>query len=688
MEHDQNSLKEAALLLITREREVLALRMKEERTAAWLAVTQSLPQHFDRAASVQEVYSRVSRSLIGGLKYQRVMLVSVMPGALRPLDRAGKPDLAIGAEVQTFLETVPSGVCNEPRGAGQQGLAERLRLHRFIWSLIDTPAGPPLLLAAGFDKERSEFHLPLEESDGAHFRNIGQQVGILLRNMLLVLEVQESNRKLEGLNVTLEQKVEERTSELTQRGRDMRLVLDNVAQGFLTVDTKGYLAQERSAIVDRWFGPYEGEITFADYARSIDREFGERFELAFEAYTDGFLPTDLCLDQLPTDFRSKTRDFRCSYSPLEEAEQQHGLLIVISDVTEQLVGAEKDAEQRDVMALVHGLMRDRSGYLVLLEEAGRIIEEVKHPGTDLTGVKRLLHTLKGNAGVLNLQVLAELCHRAEDELEETQAVAFDGSLGKVRSHWQTLIQTLHALLGERQSGMLEIEAAEIERLYDQARGGAPIGALMEALVYLRLEPVERALGRLAKYARELCQRLGKGNVMVDIDAHRVRLDPKRWSPLWTDVVHLVRNAVDHGFETTGERCQAGKPARPSLRLDTTVANGRFNLQISDDGRGIDWAEVRRIAAQRGLPCESQRDLTAALFAPAFSTRDNVTTTSGRGMGLSAVAERVREMGGTITLDSQPGRGACWLLSFPTSSPAGPDSALGPTPGPLSRAANQ
>ena len=544
-----------------------------------------------------------------------------------------------------------------------------------MWSLIETPAGSPILMVAGFDTERSEFYLPLEETDRAHFQNIGQQLGILLRNMLLVLEVQESNRKLEGLNVTLEQKVEERTWELTQRGRDMRLVLDNVAQGFLTIDSRGYLAQERSAIVDRWFGPYEGEITFADYARSIDREFGERFELAFEAYLEGFLPTDLCLDQLPTGFRSKTRDFRCSYSPLEQAEQHGGLLIVISDVTEQLVGAEKDAEQRDVMALVHGLMRDRSGYLILFEEAARIIEEVKHPRTDLGGVRRLLHTLKGNAGVLNLQVLAELCHRAEDELEEKQAVAFDGSLGKVRSHWQTLTQTLHALLGERQSGMLEVDAAEVERLYHEARNGAPLSAVLEALVYVRLEPAERALGRLAKYARELGHRLGKGNVVVEIDAHHVRLDPQTWSPLWTDVVHLVRNAVDHGLETPDERCRAGKPTRPSLRLDTTVTKGRFILQISDDGRGIDWSEVKRIAAQRGLPCASHQDLTAALFSPAFSTRDNVTSTSGRGMGLAAVDERVRAMGGTMAVDSQPGRGARWLLSFPSSSPAGPDSAM-------------
>jgi HPt (histidine-containing phosphotransfer) domain-containing protein len=674
MEQDQERLTEAALRLIAREREVLALRMKQDQTAAWLTVTQSLPKHFSLTASAQDTWANVARSVISALKYQRVAFYSFGVDVLKPLDKPNKPELVLDAEVQSFLERNPMGLCNAPDSAGVGALAGCLSLHRFMWSRIEMPVGRPVLMVAGFDRDRSAFHLPLEESDGAHFRNFGQQLEILLRNRLLLLDVQESNRKLEALNATLEQKVEERTKELLHRNRDMRLVLDNVAQGFLTIDAHGVLAQERSAIVDRWFGPYTGPITFADYTGAFDREFGERFGLGYEAYREGFLPRKLCLDQLPTQLRLSGRTFQCSYTPLDDGAQEGGLLIVVSDITEQLVSVQRDAEQRDVMALVQGLMRDRSGYLGFVEEANRIVEQTRGPIADLARLRLLLHTLKGNAGAVNLHVLANLCHEAEEEIEETQTAPEQPSIAKIWRHWQTLHDTVTALLGAREAGTVEVQTAELDRICRELREGAPLDVVLESLVYARLEPAERALGRLEKYTRELGHRLRKGDVEVRVDGHGVRVDPQTWAPLWSDVIHLVRNAVDHGFETPDERRLAGKATPPCLRLETVVTQGRLVLQLSDDGRGIDWPEVSRCAQDRGLPHASESDLLTALFSPAFTTRRNVTGTSGRGMGLSAVLERVQAMNGTITVESRTGQGSSWRLSLPTAS-SGHETAM-------------
>jgi C4-dicarboxylate-specific signal transduction histidine kinase/HPt (histidine-containing phosphotransfer) domain-containing protein len=480
------------------------------------------------------------------------------------------------------------------------------------------------------------------------------------------------------LNATLEQKVQDRTLELTRRGRDMRLMLDNVAQGFLTIDAQGRLAQERSAIVDRWFGAYAEGATFAGYAGAVDAEFGSQFQLSHEAYVEGILPRDLCLDQLPTRLRGAGRDYRCAYSPLEEG-PAGALLIVISDVTEQLIVAEKDAEQRDVLAFFHGLVRDRGGYLAFFEEADRIVAGTNAKEGDLATVKRLLHTLKGNAGMVDLHVLADLCHRAEDDLEEAQDLSPGGALAKMHAHWQMLSRTLRPLLGTGDAGTLEIEAAEIDRLCEEIARGASPASILARLAYLRLEPVERPLGRLGRYAREIAQRLGKGEIDVVVDAAGVRLGPRRWTPLWADLVHLVRNAVDHGFETPDERRALGKPPRPRLRLAAAVEGGRLKLQITDDGRGVDWNGVRRIAEARALPARTEADLVAALLSPGFSTRHEVSATSGRGVGLAAVHARVRELGGAITVDSRPGAGARWSLSFPASSGGEPDAMARPEP---------
>jgi len=494
-----------------------------------------------------------------------------------------------------------------------------------------------------------------------------------VRSMVDNLRVR--GEELEHLNATLEHKVEQRTEELTRNNRDMRLVLDNVAQGLLTVDGQGRLTEQRSAIVDRWFGGYSPGTTFADYASAVDPKFGGAFQIGHEAYVEGMLPPALCIDQLPTRLRGADREFRCSYSPLDDR-PGGALLIVIDDVTQQLLAAEKDAEQRDLLALSRGVTRDRSGYLSFFEEGDRIVAGLARPGADLTEVKRLLHTLKGNAGLADLRVLADLCHRAEDEIEAACAVTTGGSLSTVQAHWRTLRRALHDLAGAPESGMVEVNPIELEHLGREVLNGAPTAAIVEALDYLRLDPVEPPFGRLARYAQTLGQRLGKGDITVEIETRGVRVNAQRWRPIWMELTHLVRNAIDHGIETTDERRSLGKPA-PRLRLGAQVLHGTLRLEIEDDGRGIDWAAIKCAALSRGLPAATEADLVAALLSPGFSTRREVTATSGRGMGLSAVLVRTRELGGTIHAESQRHRGTRWSLSFPVSSSAGAEAMAPP-----------
>lgn len=90
-------------------------------------------------------------------------------------------------------------------------------------------------------------------------------------------------------------------------------------------------------------------------------------------------------------------------------------------------------------------------------------------------------------------------------------------------------------------------------------------------------------------------------VKVEIDDRGIRLDPRRWAPFWSTFVHAVRNAIDHGVENVGERAQHGKPAAGQVLLRCMVENGSLAIEISDDGRGVDWVRVRERAQSRGIP---------------------------------------------------------------------------------------
>jgi chemotaxis protein histidine kinase CheA len=132
------------------------------------------------------------------------------------------------------------------------------------------------------------------------------------------------------------------------------------------------------------------------------------------------------------------------------------------------------------------------------------------------------------------------------------------------------------------------------------------------------------------------------------------------------MIHLIRNAVDHGLEAPAERASLGKPLRPTVRLAARTEASSLIIEVEDDGRGIDWDAIRRAAKTRQLPAESQSDLLAALLTDGISARDRVSTTSGRGVGMSALHGCVRRFGGEISVVSRRNQGTCWRLSFPLS----------------------
>jgi two-component system chemotaxis sensor kinase CheA len=182
---------------------------------------------------------------------------------------------------------------------------------------------------------------------------------------------------------------------------------------------------------------------------------------------------------------------------------------------------------------------------------------------------------------------------------------------------------------------------------------------------LTLEPGVVRLRRVAEQARSLAQRLGKGQLDVEIEVSPdVRFQPERWAPFWSSFVHVVRNALDHGIESPEARLAAGKPVRAKLKLRAEADTERLRIEISDDGRGIDWSSVASKAKERGLPYQSQRDLIDALFCDGLSTATSVSELSGRGVGMSAVRDAARSLQGVVFVTSAPSAGTTVRFDFP------------------------
>jgi two-component system chemotaxis sensor kinase CheA len=465
----------------------------------------------------------------------------------------------------------------------------------------------------------------------------------------------------------LESLVRARTAELAERNVDMRRVLDNVDQGFLTIDTRGMMSGERSAIVDRWLGPPPASGSLWHYIDRAAPGMGQNLELGWEAVVDGFLPSELALEQMPSRFEKDGQHFAVAYKPISNAE---GVLeravVVLSDITPSVLRERAQIEQREALQLFSRVNEDRASVLEFFAEARRLVALItRETPTDRAVTKRLVHTLKGNAGMFGIERLTSLCHAIEDTMEETQSNISAEDCHRLEVCWNEIDKQLSALTGEIDRNELTISTEDHSELLRAIVEGKPVDELRALLESWKLESTEVRLRRAARHAKALAERLGKVPVEVQIESNKVRLDPQMWKEIWAEFPHLIRNAIDHGLEVAPS---SGEPAKPgTLLLRTRLDESQFVIEIEDSGRGVDWERVRALAIKRGLPANTRNDLEQALFADGLSTKDRVDETSGRGVGMGAVAAAVRTRGGSIRVHSDGQNGTRVQLSWPAAA---------------------
>ena len=268
----------------------------------------------------------------------------------------------------------------------------------------------------------------------------------------------------------------------------------------------------------------------------------------------------------------------------------------------------------------------------------------------LEGAVRHLREFRGGLAQVLTELQLHLHARSQPGLEPLveRVAAQDRDAERLRGQLRVLLETFQAAQAAHEQ--------VVEGLGQEARA-------------LRLVPCAKIFDGLARVCRDVAARQGK-QVELRVSGADVGVDRRLIEELKACVVHLVRNSVDHGIESSEERVRAGKPAHGTVRLAARHHGHLLVVEVGDDGRGIQPELVARTAMARGLLSQAEAArLTEAqmmelIFTPGFSTASQVTDVSGRGVGMDAVKEMVEHLQGNLALSSRVGAGTTVALSLP------------------------
>ncbi len=466
---------------------------------------------------------------------------------------------------------------------------------------------------------------------------------------------------------TMTEAIATREKRISERNRDMRLVLDNVAEGFLTVARDGTMCDERSRILDEWFGPPGESKLFFDYVARVAPDAEPWVRLGWASLEDDFMPIELVLDQMGRRFERDGRSYEMEFRAIDDGSALGLILVVVRDITERIERERAEQGQREATAVFRRILADRVGFDEFAREGSALVDAIVHDdGAPPAQVMRAIHTLKGIAGIFEIDSIVRFCHEVEQRMLEDKGGPTAAERAQIGALWSAVRDLREELDVRAPVDQIELGRDDQERLLAELEGGVDRAALAEFVRSWTEERASARLDRVAGQLRGIARRLGKDDVeiRVQISPTGLRLPSERWAPIWAAFSHVLRNTIDHGVETTAERKAAGKRGVGVVSLSLLADERGVELSIADDGRGVAWDRIRARASALGLPVATDEELEDALFADAVSSKEAATEISGRGVGMGAVRQVVHAHGGSIALSTTAGRGTCFRFQFP------------------------
>lgn len=498
-------------------------------------------------------------------------------------------------------------------------------------------------------------------------------------------ELQSARNQLEIYSKDLESLVQQRTAEIQTLNVLMKALLDSLNQAFFVFDQDGLCAPLYSkACLDILEKNPGGQPIWE--VLKIPKQKVEGFKnWLFTVYSE-MLPFEDLKPLGPDRIPHASKSISLEYFPIRSDEGKIEKIVCVGSDISGLVAAQNQAEHdrekvQSILKMIHNKKELRMFLLETQSQLGTLDNEFaqlkSNPSHNRDAILRILHTIKGGAATFSYNVLKETAHSMEEKMLPKEFSTADTATlttlkQTIESESKTIMAFYKDVFGElnpKDEENIPLNPSDIQNIF-RLQKVDEVRKFLEEKIYF--QPVKNMTSQFPIVIEKTAQLLEKSIHPLNVKNDSVLVPLKVFDGFFTSFIHVLRNSIDHGVETAAIRKERGKDPFGSLSLEFSVIESpvkTLKITYRDDGQGINATRVREKLTQKNIPHAHLNDSEVIyfIFNPSFSTRDTVTETSGRGVGLDAVKHEVDQLGGSLKITTEVGKYSEFIFELPYPS---------------------
>lgn len=495
----------------------------------------------------------------------------------------------------------------------------------------------------------------------------------------VIKDLQNAKAELQNYSKNLEKMVDERTAEVKKLNTTMTALLDSLQQGFFIFNKDGICLDVASKACLNTIQCHPSGMKIWDVLKLPEKQVEGFKKWTLTLFSEMLPFEDLAPLGPPTFPNSDGKHIQLEYYPLKDVDNQtDGIVVVASDISNLITAQNEAAKERSHVQMILKLVKHKKEVFSFINETQSLLSqldaEIIKAEVDQASYFRLLHTLKGGAASFSIQKMVDICHHAENYLSEYKYNPTPELLEKLKVNSKAIRPTFQLFLEDNRQiigNPADLKERMIEKPLSVFVEFSKVWSTQKEFInsfnsFFILEPIENYFRQYDEVLQNIAANENKQIKRLKYINGDLKIYPEPYESLFSTFIHAFRNSIDHGIETPEERLKFGKPEAGQIIVEFSTDTKNLFINISDDGRGIDPAIIRKKLFEKGINADAESDqkVIQHVFDSQLSTKDQVTELSGRGVGMDAILIAAKKLNGHARVESSFGKGMTLKIEIP------------------------